>query len=106
MERGRRDPGLQPERTTLSWGRTMLTLLVVSSLALRWVGVDGVPALIPAALSLVAVTAISLTQRRRYAQQSRGMTAADGEAHLLDVLLLGGAVVLVAAGQCLVVALH
>ncbi|QYH20323.1 DUF202 domain-containing protein [Corynebacterium aquatimens] len=30
------DPGLQPERTSMSWSRTAISMLVVSSILLRW----------------------------------------------------------------------
>ncbi|AXR75109.1 MULTISPECIES: DUF202 domain-containing protein [Auritidibacter] len=90
------DPALQPERTILSWSRTILVLCVVSSLFLRWYPDVGLISLAPAVGCVVAGLVIQLTQRHRYALQSRGIVRGQVEANLIAVGLMTALVVAVA----------
>ena len=82
------DPGLQPERTELSWRRTALSLAIGSLIAMRllpealghgvWV--------IPSVLGLLASAAIWAAGRRRYVRSSAAM--AGGRDELPDGRLL------------------
>lgn len=67
------DPGVQPERTLLSWARTSLLLVVVAGFLLRWVPYHG-PKVLALFLAALAVSAgISLTHRRRLISSTRGI---------------------------------
>ncbi len=83
---GHGDPGLQPERTTLAWGRTMLALVTVSAIFLRWLPVHGLPILFLFAVSAGAAAAIYFTQRRRYSASSVGITREMADADTTAVL--------------------
>lgn len=67
------DPGLQPERTILSWTRTLVSLMLVSAVLLRW------SAHFPAFILVVIIAmaglagAIHLTQKRRYRRVGSGI---------------------------------
>ncbi|NUP59240.1 MAG: DUF202 domain-containing protein [Pseudarthrobacter sp.] len=80
------DPGLQPERTTLAWGRTMLALVTASAFFLRWLPVYGLPILMLFAVSAGAALAIYLTQRSRYRARAQGLAGESVEADISAVL--------------------
>jgi len=83
---GHEDPGLQPERTTLAWGRTMMALVTVSAIFLRWLPHHGLPILMLFAVSATAAAAIYITQRRRYSASARGIRQETVDADTSAVL--------------------
>ncbi len=97
------DPGLQPERTALSWTRTTVALAVVSSVLLRWAWAYG-PWIFPLLIILLGLTAgIWFTQRRRY---RRGVEGLRGDAVVPAagaVATLTGALLLLGAGTIILV---
>lgn len=68
------DPGLQPERTSLAWGRTMMALITVSAIFLRWLPLHGFPVLALFTVSVASAGTIYFTQRRRYRASSHGIS--------------------------------
>nr|WP_231366299.1 DUF202 domain-containing protein [Zhihengliuella flava] len=64
---------MQPERTALAWGRTMLSIAVVGAVFLRWLPHYGGWMVALAGGSAVVALWIYLTQRHRYHRQSGGV---------------------------------
>lgn len=83
------DTGLQAERTLLAWRRTLLSLLAVGALFLRWIPLQGRFALGLIAVALVAVLGIWLGQWRRYRVSIRGISENRTPAPLREVAALG-----------------
>ncbi|RLV57425.1 DUF202 domain-containing protein [Aeromicrobium phragmitis] len=82
----------QPERTRLAWGRTALSLLVVSALFLRWAPDAGVLVLAPVIVSGAFALAIVTAQQRRYSTQTLERASADRAAPSIVVTTAGVAV--------------
>lgn len=99
------DPGLQPERTSMSWGRTSLAYLLVAAVTLRWAPYYGaVVAVISGGLMLVAV-GIYGTQHRRYRRAARGVAAESlGDSAVAVVALTVSTVLLGLVGVVFVLA--
>lgn len=91
------DPGLQPERTSLAWGRTLLTMITVSALFLRWMPYHGSFVAVLVALSLATALAIWTTQQRRYTRSASGVRNGQIHADVLSVFWLGASVFLLGA---------
>lgn len=87
-----RDTGLQPERTSLAWGRTMTALVGASLLFLRWIPAHGGFAGVLVAAALATALAIYLSQRRRYARSVAGVTRGRADADVVAVVCTSGAV--------------
>lgn len=91
------DPGLQPERTSLAWGRTLLTMITVSALFLRWMPFHGAFVATLVALSLITALGIWTSQRRRYIRSASGLKSGQIRADAVSVLLLGASVSILSA---------
>jgi uncharacterized membrane protein YfcA len=91
------DVGLQPERTTLAWGRTMMTLVTVSAIFLRWLPQHGLPILLLFAVSITAAAAIYFTQRRRYRASAAGIVRENVDAGASAVIWTASAGVVLGA---------
>ncbi|WP_372698850.1 DUF202 domain-containing protein [Arthrobacter sp. JSM 101049] len=92
LTRAHDDPGLQPERTVMSWGRTTLSLFVVSAVFLRWMPHYGLPILLLVVLAAGGALAIYTTQRRRYHTRAQGIAAGRFAADAAAVFFTAGAV--------------
>lgn len=88
------DPGLQPERTTLAWGRTALALFAAGLLFLRWLPYYGLWILALIAVTGALAVGIYLTQRRRYSSRVTGIAAERFPADATAVLWTSGSVLL------------
>ena len=91
------DPGLQPERTALAWGRTVLTLIAASAICLRWLPEQGLFVLTLFGLTVATGSAIYLTQRRRYRRSAAGIKAEQLAPDIAAVFWTAGACVALGA---------
>jgi uncharacterized membrane protein YidH (DUF202 family) len=94
---GHQDEGLQPERTLLAWGRTLLAMLVASLFFLRWMPHHGRFAGGLIVLTLLGALLIWLSQRRRYRCRVEGINRSHFPADVKGVLGLGSMVTLIGA---------
>lgn len=90
---GHDDPGLQPERTLLAWRRTLMTLLMVCTIFLRWIPHFGMTALLPIMISLVAGILIQIALNARYRKSSKGLMQERIPAPFREVVVLAGTVI-------------
>lgn len=97
MNRTHEDPGLQPERTLLSWTRTLMLMLVVGGFFIRWAPSYGAVVLWLFGAAALVAAGVWAGQRRRYALADAGITseqyppAVGGALSLcLAVMSLGG----------------
>lgn len=100
------DPGLQPERTVLSWTRTVVSLMILGALLLRWS--SNFPSIIYgviAAMTFLA-TIIYFTQRRRYARAGLGIANERIEPSVGSVCMLTATMFLFGAAGLVLVALN
>ncbi|WP_420176728.1 DUF202 domain-containing protein [Luteococcus sp. OSA5] len=98
----RTDTGLQPERTTLAWERTLLAHLGVACLMLRWLSQGPPTILLLVILSALAVITVRLSLSRSHRRTLHGIEAVTGSDCLPLVHLLGAATFLLGLSGLLV----
>lgn len=97
------DPGLQPERTAMSWTRTSISMLVAASILLRWAGAYGPGIFALMALLVASAVFVVLSNRAAYAREVQGIKAERVEPAMRRVFVLTAAVVALGCGAVAVV---
>ncbi len=92
-----RDPGLQPERTSLAWGRTVLGYLVVATVCLKAAPLTGGSAVVSAGAFLGLAVLVALRRVPRYAGDLRLLATGHPRPPVLEVLTLSGLTAALAA---------
>lgn len=93
------DPGLQPERTSLAWNRTVVALLVAATTMLRWAHEYPVVIVVLAVVLIGLALVIVATSASRYRDQAASFGRERAEAKTLSVLLLTACMVIFGAGE-------
>jgi uncharacterized membrane protein YidH (DUF202 family) len=83
-----RDPGLQPERTSLAWTRTVLGYLVVATISLKVAPLSGTAAVVSALAYLGVAVVVALRRTPRYGSDLRQMRIGRSRPPVLEVLAL------------------
>jgi uncharacterized membrane protein YidH (DUF202 family) len=91
------DAGLQAERTLLAWRRTLLSLLAVSTLFLRWIPQHGAFAFGLIGVALLTVLAIWMGQWRRYRVSTLAIFENRAAVALREIAALGVACAMLGA---------
>jgi uncharacterized membrane protein YidH (DUF202 family) len=86
-----RDPGLQPERTSLAWSRTVLGYLVVATICLKAAPQLGPVGIVSAAAYLTVAVAIACSTTTRYHRDVRSMHTQQSRPPLRAVVALSAA---------------
>lgn len=97
------DPGLQPERTTLAWNRTLMAFVIVAAFFLRWGNEHGVVVVILFGAALTVAIAIWVTQRHRHGHSVQTMRSPQTRTRVAPAIALGSAVVLLGAAGLVVI---
>lgn len=97
------DPGLQPERTSLSWTRTVLSLTVASLTMLRWSWAYPSMIYVQVVVMILLAFAVTTTQGRRYAAQDLGLARGVVKPNPGGVLLVSASLVLFAASELVLI---
>ena len=88
------DPGLQPERTVLSWGRTAIALFAAALVFLRWLPHYGPWILVLIGVAGTIAASIYATQRSRYSARVRGVVAERFHPDVAAIFWTSGSVLL------------
>lgn len=99
------DPGLQPERTTMSWTRTTISMLVASSILVRWARVYGPWVFALMAVLLACAVYVVLSSRADYARSVEGIREEAVEPNAARVLVLSTGIVVLGLGAILLLVL-
>lgn len=90
------DPGLQPERTDLAWGRTTMAMVVAAAVFLRWMSHHGWFAGTLVAAAIITGLAINLTRKRRFHRAVHGINSESMPADVVSTAAVAGSVVILA----------
>lgn len=97
------DPGLQPERTSLSWTRTIGSLLICSLTMLRWAFAYPEAIAVQIFVMVLLATALMTTQYRRYRRYDIGLARESLPPNVGPVLLVAAALIVFAVSELVLI---